>query len=460
MLLAYNVEDTPVQCKNIGAYTASKDVPSDLYVMVSTAINKINKPLIFIPFDVQYIVSESTTGGTINRILPKMVITGGITGFDKDMIEKSREGDASGGWAGAQGGARYSADGKVSRVSLDLSMMDYKTQAYFPGVNTSNSILLRSDGLTWGIYGYYMGNGASFDYELRKKQGVHAALRNLVEFSVIELIGKTFSVPYWRVVPGAKPDSAFSNQVYDNFKNLSENGKIAKLKNLLFVHGYSGVDLDSETLSRGEQEIIARAMEKTRSKNIARLYIALWQSVPIETGKTRVVVRRRMQRRANRRQQAQVQRQEQENAKRLAAIKEKELMAHKKKVSDFRAYVADGDKFFNKKDYTAALEQYMAAHQLFGGEKYPVQRINQINGYFARKKQVADSFKQRLTATDKLFAEIEAASFNFAAYGKVKAVYQALLKESPGNSHIKEQLQRIDSKMNKYKVNFDLNGGW
>jgi hypothetical protein len=237
MLKGYGVPETPVQSKNIGNETAEKSVPTDLYVMVSTTISKIGKPLIFIPYDVQYVVGETTTGGNIQRIYPKVVVAGGITGFDQDMVEKEREMEAEGGWAGASGGGRLSAEGGLSRVTIDLSMLDYKTQVYFSGVVTSNSICLRKDKLGWGVFAYYMGNGASFDYSLRHKQGVHAALRTVVEFSMIELLGKMFEVPYWKCIDGAAPDARMMERIRDEFAYMPEDKQALKLKKLLFLHG-------------------------------------------------------------------------------------------------------------------------------------------------------------------------------------------------------------------------------
>ncbi len=460
MLLAYGVPDTPIQSKNIGSQTAAKEVPSDLYVMVATAINKINRPLIFIPFDVQYVIGESTTGGIIERILPKIVITGGITGFDKEMIEKSREGDASGGWAGAQGGARYSADDKVSRVSVDLSMMDYRSQSYFPGVNTSNSILLHSDGLTWGIYGYYMGNGASFDYELRKKQGVDGALRNLVEFSIIELIGKHFKVPYWKVIPGANPDTQMINLVYEGFKDFSEPEKISALKKLLFLHGYPGIDIESDELGAGDQRAVESAMEKTRSKTIAQLYLTLWLDIPLESAKTRALVRRRMQRRAQRRIAVEQQQQRAAEAERQAAIQAQQREERNRKVNEYNSLVVTADKFHSNGELQSALEHYLVARRLFPDQAYPTEQINRINAALQQQKRAVDSFRQRLAEADRKYATATSEAYNAAAFRKLKEAYLSLAREQPDNQDIGNKLRHIDQIMSKYRINMDLNGGW
>ena len=65
LLQAYGYSAVPIQCKNIGNETAEKGLPSDLYVMISTCINKVGKQITFIPYDVQYVINESITGGNI-----------------------------------------------------------------------------------------------------------------------------------------------------------------------------------------------------------------------------------------------------------------------------------------------------------------------------------------------------------------------------------------------------------
>lgn len=401
MLDAYDVARTPIQCKNIGNETADKGaLPSDLYTMISTAINKVGRKIVFVPFDAKYVVSEASTGGKMERMLPEAVIAGGITGFDKDMIEKSRKGDASGGWAGASGSANYNASEGVSRITLDLNMLDYKTQSYCPGVLTSNAIVVRKDKFGWGVSGYYMGCGGSFDSAVKTKQGVHAALRFLVEFSVLELLGKYFEVPYWKCMEGANEDTAMCQRLQDRFKDLPEDRQALFVKRMLFLHGVQGVDRFSLALSSSEQASVQQAMRERSCSSLAELYVSLWKSVPLAEASERVAKdRKRLQAEAALRAEEERQRQELEKAKAAEQLK-----LHQARVAQYQGVVKVADDLFAAGSYAKAAEAYAAASKLFTGEPYPKQRLAEIASIEAAAKERDAAFAKALSECESLLS--------------------------------------------------------
>jgi hypothetical protein len=292
MLEAYNIAPLRVQSKVISNDTADQSLPQDVSKMLSTAVNKIGKEVIYIPFDPNYVISESTTGGNINRTLPQLVIAGGITEYDKDMIEKSRElksdvqiqKDQWGSSHDWDGGAGYKSGSSVSRIALDLHLLDYRTQASIAGLQTSNAITMRKTSLGWGIGAYFDNCGLSFDYSLRKKQGMYYGIRLLVELSVLEVLGKYFDVPYWRCISGAKPDQGMLNRLREEFGDLTEDEQRSYLKEYLFLHGYK-VNRASSNFDQREEQILRQTMGKYKVVSNTELFITLWGSVPIESAR-------------------------------------------------------------------------------------------------------------------------------------------------------------------------------
>jgi tetratricopeptide (TPR) repeat protein len=461
LLRAYGTPVTPVQCKNLGNQTAEQSVPTDLYVMASSAINKIGRPLIFVPYDVQYVVGETTTGGKIERLYPQVVIAGGITGFDQDMVEKEREVEAEGGWAGASGGARASAEGGVSRVVIDLSMLDYKTQAYFPGVVTSNSILLRRDKLGWGAFAYYMGNGASFDYSLKHKQGVHAALRTVLEFSIIELIGKQFEVPYWKCIEGALPDVKMAERLRDEFSFLPEEQQALKMKKILFLHGHD-VERTIPKIQGHEEKIIRTEMSNRRCSSLADLYIKLWGSVPIDQAAIRMDADTRYQQRLNRENQRLIDKDNREKAAAAAEAKKQQEAEFQTKVNSFRARVEAGDEFMRKKNYAEAENSYRSANQLFPGEPYPVQQLKVIQELQAQQQQAVEQKGQLLTDAEAKFKAAEGSAYNQQKYRIALQACTAAAAANPDNQKIKAMIQSINAKLAKHQtvLGGDKNDTW
>ncbi len=294
MLEAYNIRPTRVQSKVISNDTADQSLPQDVSKMLATALNKIGSEIVYIPYDPNYVISEATTGGNISRTLPDIVITGGITEYDKDMIEKERElkADAQvqkGDWGSKynyDGGASYKAGTSVSRIALDLGLLNYVNQTAVAGVQTSNAITVRKSKLGWGVGAYFQGCGLSFDYSLQKKQGVYYALRLLVELSVIEILGQYNEIPYWRCIPGAQPNPKLLARVKESMSDMNPAELQLYVKNYLFLHGYD--------ISRGrattqqDLQTIQEAMGKFGVSSQVDLFMKLWADVPIEEARRRV----------------------------------------------------------------------------------------------------------------------------------------------------------------------------
>ena len=459
LLQAYDIPRTVIQSKNVGNQTAEKNLPSDLYTMIAATIGKVGPQLVFVPYDAQYVISEASTGGTIARLYPQIVIAGGVTGFDKEMFEKEREVEASGGWAGAQGGGHIATKADYSQLTIDLNMLDYRTQAYFPGVLASNSIALKKDKLGWGVYGYYMGSGASFDYELRRKQGVHAALRTLVEYSIIELLGKYFEVPYWRCIAGANPDEETIKRIKNQFTEQGKENQMLLIKKMLFLHGFNGLDRNSPVFKGGEEGSLKEGMRLTGTSSLPDLYIALWKTVPIKTSARRVMIDRRRRTQEMRLENAElakaaaVKNAENEKLKQAAAAE------HRQKVEKYNGHITRGDRFYQEGKYEDALKEYGEARYLFGGEQHPTKMINSINQILSQRKAVDDNYRKVVADADSLYGSAEAASFNYSSYKKALAAYESALNLKPGDKYPAEKISLIKAKMSKYSTVLEKGNG-
>ena len=446
MLRAYNVAQTPIQSKNIGNKTATSDVPQDIYVMISTTISKIGRPVIFVPYDAQYVVAEATTGGTISRLYPKMVITGGITGFDKDMIEKTRKGSARGGWAGATGGARYSAEQGVSRITLDLSAMDYHTQSYHPGVLTSNALLVRKFGYTWGVHGYYMGNGAAFDSGYKEKQGIHAGLRTLVELSVIELLGRYFEVPYWKCMKGVSRDNEMVEKMKIRFLDMPLNEQLLKVKNVLFLDGVDDLDFTQPGATPSEERIIQYTMKKKGISNLWELYLQTWENLPLKYAQTR-------SRQARRKALLIQKEKETEAAQQAAAAQQQEEQARQeriKMVEQYKAVIAKADSLYTKGKREDAIRQYQAARQMFPQEKHAALMLQRIEQEKVQEAAREKYYQQLVAKADAELTAAKTRSYKRSDYTAILEMYRQAVKMKGNTPHITAQINEINQIMSKY----------
>jgi len=440
MLVSYDVPSTPIQSKNIGNETADKSAPSSLYVMITTAINKIGSEIVFIPYDVQYIIGEETTGGTIQRVFPEAVISGGITGMDKDLIEKERSGEIEGGWSGAQGGANYESGQGVTRMTVDLNMLDYTTQSYYPGVLASNSILIRKDKMGWGISASYMDFALTFDSSVKTKQGMYNAFRFLVELSVLELFGKYFNVPYWRCVKGASPDMNMVNRLKDNFEGFDYNIQTLYLKKFLYLNGYKDIDRDSETFSSDEKSALDDAMTKFGVTNNTDVFIKLWMDLPLDEARLLVLNdRKQLKREAVVREKKAII-----EAKKIAirqreeqAVKDKQELAFKK-IADkkYAAAIDKGDSLFRARKYSSAQKQYIIALNNRPRDEYSINQLSRVKNIILRIKQREAMYKAYVAKGDKYLSRKD--------YEKAKTEYDKALKIKPNQSYLLKQSNKVN----------------
>ena len=287
MLQAYNVPQVRVQTKAINNATAGEGVPKDIVQIVSTALGKIQGPVKLIPYDPTYVFTEKELGKTLDRTLPDLLVTGAITEFDKDMLEKKFEveTDLTLPNGRSSGGGNFDKNSSGGQVALDLQVIAYQTQQIIGGVQTSNRIYVMKSEKNAGLNLLVEGNGLGVKSGFAKKDGIHAALRLLVEISVLELIGKYCDVPYWRCIDGAPADQ----KVVDAYRRGLDDdpNAVARLKLFAFCHG-ENIDLQNTDLSDAEKEIVVKLKAKYGATTDLDLITQLWLNVPIKEGAQRL----------------------------------------------------------------------------------------------------------------------------------------------------------------------------
>lgn len=172
-------------------------LPADIRVMVESALNRMGcSNIIVIPY------TETALKRYANKNL--YTVHGAITEFDSGILVGSSNNDA-GAYAEIHstdidaGGDRGNAL-EISSISIDFTLHDFKSKRYIPGLQISNKMQInrvnKSQGFGFSIYG----NGLSINASATFKQGVHSALRLLVELSMVELVGNFHDLPYWITV--------------------------------------------------------------------------------------------------------------------------------------------------------------------------------------------------------------------------------------------------------------------
>lgn len=254
------VQTTQVQDETGSSQATGAEIPFDITKMIMSSINGIGGSIVFIPYDPVYIKNQAALNMTTleGKTKPDVVLNGGITEFDRS-IESGSSGLDFGGTFGAGKNSPSVDMGKqdrdsVSSITIDLNITDIETMAMVPrvqAVNTMKVFKAASDlDLGFSIF------GATFGYKssIKKIQGRHAAVRVLVELSVLETLGKYLNLPYWKCVDqGAKPDPVVVENIRDQFIEANQQSRVRMIQNLLYVYGYRSLrasgNLDAETVA-------------------------------------------------------------------------------------------------------------------------------------------------------------------------------------------------------------------
>ncbi len=258
MTEVYGSPTLKLQSNPIGDNTGTSgstggEIPRDITEMMKSALNAIGGKVVYIPFDPNFMQSQVATGyGTFsNKAIPDVVLTGGITEFDRALETRGENTDASVGadinglpfeTPSKDAGLRYSAGTKtgVARITLDFNLLDYQTMTGIAKRNTVNSMEVlkgsREQEVGVSLFGQTFGGKGS----LKKVQGRHAAVRLLVELSMIQMVGKHLQLPYWRVLTSdVKPDKVVIDAMAEYYRCLTRSEKIANIQEWLYLYGYN-----------------------------------------------------------------------------------------------------------------------------------------------------------------------------------------------------------------------------
>jgi len=297
-----------IQPKTIGNSTGGMEIPMDITNMVITALGRAaGKNLIIAPWDPEYMTNDAATGGASSRMLPNLLIGGSITEFDKDIDTKGSGVKTTNliidrGEPNTNLAPNLSKTEKFSRVAIDLELLDYHTHTVIPGCSVSNTVtvmeLEKDAGFSFSIYG----SGVDLSGNIDHQQGLQHAVRNLVDFSVLQLLGRYYDFPYWRALDVESADPDVLAALKKSFMQRDERRRNIIIQNLLneyklgeqVVNSATGTAFSGKLIptgSLGEKDLVyieafkAKYQVKVENDDVLGLYSALIEHLPIGAAK-------------------------------------------------------------------------------------------------------------------------------------------------------------------------------
>jgi hypothetical protein len=271
---------------NTGTSVAtSAEIPRDITEMVKSTLNGIGGNILYIPYEPEFMLNTANTGYSDygDKILPQVILSGGITEFDRGLVTKGDSFDIDV-EIGKDYGLNFSDSDKSSlaSVTLDFNLIDFKTFTGIPRIQAVNGIKLhkatKEDSIGFTIKSVTFGARG----EIKKVQGRHAAVRLLVQLSMLQMIGRYQKLPYWRLIPGAVVDDVVIDQVLADYYAMTPSQQLTKVQELLYLQGYNVTPSgQNDSSTQNALQNFAKKKGLHSSQIDQNLYLELYNSIPI-----------------------------------------------------------------------------------------------------------------------------------------------------------------------------------
>jgi peptidoglycan hydrolase-like protein with peptidoglycan-binding domain/curli biogenesis system outer membrane secretion channel CsgG len=188
--------------------------------------------------------------------VPNYYIRGAITQLDQGVVANSTGASV----AGQSFDLGFNTDTTVSVVSLDMNLGNLVTRQIQPGLSAHNSIAVTRTTKAGDAGGRINSNGLFFNISLDRAEGMHAAVRNLVELGTIEVLGKLTQVPYWRCLQIEQTNPAVEAQARQWFEDMSAREQVVFVQRALASKGLYHAPVTGE-LDATTKDAVARYEE-------------------------------------------------------------------------------------------------------------------------------------------------------------------------------------------------------
>lgn len=179
------------------------EIPAQVTGMIETAINSLSSRIQFSDVMIEGAATKQV-------VVPTLILSGAITEFDRGIDQNGTSIDVGtflGNVVQSLEGS-YKTTNALTRVGLDIHLLNFRTQTSTPGVHSSIRVELKRNtsesNVSASLYGVTLGYS-----EMEKHvDGAHGALRLMVNLAVAQVFGRQFMLPWNRCVPGGPAEDS------------------------------------------------------------------------------------------------------------------------------------------------------------------------------------------------------------------------------------------------------------
>ncbi len=232
LFLAYGIRDIRITTKGIP--DATREIYTGTREMLISAFSAMSVRSKAFTYVDREIWREDYPYNPELSLVPNYYIRGAITQLDESVVSESVGGGV--GYESNRVGA--SADQVVSMVSVDLNVGETISRQILPGVSSRNSIAVRKRGVAGDSRGVIDKVSLSFNVSLNRSEGMHQAIRTLMDLSAIEVAGKMTRTPYWQCLGLDQSNMEIEREVRGWFDRMDEEERLLFVQNALGSLGY------------------------------------------------------------------------------------------------------------------------------------------------------------------------------------------------------------------------------
>lgn len=209
-----------------------------------------------------------------NFTWPRYEINGGITQLDENVDVRSLGISL----ALPQGDIGGNRDWQATVVSVDVNVDELPSGQLLNGMTASNTIAIVRQGKALDGGAVIKKVGLFFNLSLDKNEGVYAAVRALIELSLIEVLGKLAKVPYWQCLQIDQTNPEVVRLTADWFNGMSTSERTHFVQRALAQQGYYHGTFTG-ALDQTTQEAIARYQAAVDQIPSGRIDLALYRQL-------------------------------------------------------------------------------------------------------------------------------------------------------------------------------------
>lgn len=227
-------------------------LPADITDIVKTAFNNIGGNVRIVYDNNSEYLKKAKEVFKINGSITKYdVVYSDGSGIDVE-ITGTKNGQR------ANAGGATDSENQTVKLAINFNPSMFFGGDYIPRTSTSNEVTIEKKSKAHELAFSILGSGFGFNNSVTKSQGVHASINTLVEFSVLEVLGKLGKFPYWLLVDGGKVNSDIIAHLSGTFLREPLTRKIQMISYLFALRGADGVSTSSSVMSPSlKQAIIA-----------------------------------------------------------------------------------------------------------------------------------------------------------------------------------------------------------